>query len=65
MRGFLWGDFHHFPHGNGVKGYEEDYGSLEFPLGLCCRGNPNAVFALSPRDLVRITKAEVVNIKEG
>ncbi len=38
---------------------------LNFPVVYAAAGTPNAVFAVSPRDLVRITKAEVVNIKEG
>ena len=38
---------------------------LNFPLVYAAAGTPNAVFAVSPRDLVRITKAEVLNIKEG
>lgn len=38
---------------------------LNFPVVYAAAGTPNAVFAVSPRDLIRITKAEVVNIKEG
>ena len=38
---------------------------LNFPMVYVAAGTPNAVFAVSPRDLVRITEAEVVNIKEG
>jgi prolyl-tRNA editing enzyme YbaK/EbsC (Cys-tRNA(Pro) deacylase) len=38
---------------------------LNFPVVYAAAGTPNAVFAISPRDLLRITKAEVVNIKEG
>jgi Cys-tRNA(Pro) deacylase len=38
---------------------------LNFPVVYAAAGTPNAVFAVSPRDLVRITEAEVVNIKEG
>ena len=38
---------------------------LNFPVVYAAAGTPNAVFAISPRDLVRITEAEVVNIKEG
>ena len=38
---------------------------LNFPLVYAAAGIPNAVFAVSPRDLVRITEAEVVHIKEG
>jgi len=38
---------------------------LNFPLIYAAAGTPNTVFAVSPRDLMRITKAEVVNIKEG
>jgi len=34
-------------------------------LVYAAAGSPNAVFAVSPRDLIRITKAEVVNIKGG
>lgn len=39
--------------------------NLNFPLVYAAAGIPNAVFAVSSRDLVRITEAEVVNIKEG
>ncbi|NIS60926.1 MAG: YbaK/EbsC family protein [Proteobacteria bacterium] len=38
---------------------------LNFPVVYAAAGTPNAVFSLSPRDLVRITEAEVVNLKEG
>jgi prolyl-tRNA editing enzyme YbaK/EbsC (Cys-tRNA(Pro) deacylase) len=38
---------------------------LNFLVVYAAAGTPNAVFAVSPRDLVRITEAEVVNIKEG
>ena len=38
---------------------------LNFPVVYAAAGTPNVVFALSQRDLVRITEAEVVNIKEG
>ena len=38
---------------------------LNVPVVYAAAGTPNAVFAISPRDLVRITGAEVVNIKEG
>ncbi len=38
---------------------------LNFPVVYATAGTPNAVSAVSPRDLVRITEAEVVNIKEG
>jgi hypothetical protein len=38
---------------------------LNFPLVYATAGTPNAVFSVAPRDLVRITEAEVVNIKEG
>jgi prolyl-tRNA editing enzyme YbaK/EbsC (Cys-tRNA(Pro) deacylase) len=35
------------------------------PVVYAAAGTPNAVFAVSPRDLVRITEAEGVQIKEG
>ncbi len=38
--------------------------NLNFPLVYAAAGTPNAVFAVSPRDLVRMAKAEVPNIKE-
>jgi prolyl-tRNA editing enzyme YbaK/EbsC (Cys-tRNA(Pro) deacylase) len=38
---------------------------LNFPLIYAAAGTPNAIFAVSPRDLVRITETEVVQIKEG
>jgi len=38
---------------------------LNFPVVYAAAGTPNAVFAISPRDLIRITEAEVVRIKEG
>jgi prolyl-tRNA editing enzyme YbaK/EbsC (Cys-tRNA(Pro) deacylase) len=38
---------------------------LNFPLVYAAAGSPNAAFAVSPRDLITITKAEVVNIKGG
>jgi len=38
---------------------------LSFPIVYAAAGTPNVVFAVSPRDLIRITEAEVVDIKEG
>jgi Cys-tRNA(Pro) deacylase len=38
---------------------------LNFTVIYAAAGTPNAVFAVSPTDLVRIAEAEVVNIKEG
>jgi Cys-tRNA(Pro) deacylase len=38
---------------------------LSFPVVYAAAGTPNAVFAVSPRDLIRITEAEVVHIKEA
>jgi prolyl-tRNA editing enzyme YbaK/EbsC (Cys-tRNA(Pro) deacylase) len=38
---------------------------LNFSLVYAAAGSPNAVFPVSPGDLIRITKAEVVNIKGG
>lgn len=38
---------------------------LNFPIVYAAAGTPNAVFAVSPRDLIRITEAEVVHIKEA
>ena len=38
---------------------------LNFSLAYAAAGSPNAVFPVSPGDLIRITKAEVVNIKGG
>lgn len=37
---------------------------LNFSLVYASAGIPNAVFAVSPRDLISITKAEVVYVKE-
>jgi Cys-tRNA(Pro) deacylase len=38
---------------------------LNFPVVYAAAGTPNAVFAISPTDLIRITKAETADIKEG
>jgi prolyl-tRNA editing enzyme YbaK/EbsC (Cys-tRNA(Pro) deacylase) len=38
---------------------------LDFTVVYAAAGTPNAVFAVSPTDLVGITEAEVANIKEG
>ena len=38
---------------------------LNFTVVYAAAGTPNAVFAVSPRDLIRITEAEAVHIKEG
>ena len=38
---------------------------LNFTVVYAAAGTPNAVFAVSPTDLVGITEAEVANIKEG
>jgi len=38
---------------------------LNFTAVYAAAGTPNAVFAVSPRDLIRITEAEAVHIKEG
>jgi len=38
---------------------------LNFTVVYAAAGTPNAVFAVSPTDLVRISKAEVASIKEG
>jgi prolyl-tRNA editing enzyme YbaK/EbsC (Cys-tRNA(Pro) deacylase) len=40
-------------------------GQIAKSLVYAAAGTPNAVFAVSPRDLVRITEAEVVQVKEG
>ena len=38
---------------------------LNFTVVYAAAGTPNAVFAVSPRDLIRITEAEAVHIKEA
>ena len=38
---------------------------LNFTAVYAAAGTPHAVFAVSPRDLIRITEGEVVDIKEG
>ena len=38
---------------------------LNFTAVYAAAGTPHAVFAVSPRDLIRITQGEVVDIKEG
>ncbi|NIP33938.1 MAG: YbaK/EbsC family protein [Thermoplasmata archaeon] len=38
---------------------------LSFPIVYAAAGTPNVVFAVSPRDLIRMTEAEVVQIKEA
>jgi Cys-tRNA(Pro) deacylase len=38
---------------------------LNFNVVYAAAGTPNVVFAVSPRDLMRITKAEAAHIKEG
>jgi Cys-tRNA(Pro) deacylase len=42
-----------------------DENLLNFPVVYAAAGTPNAVFAISPTDLIRITKAETADIKEG
>lgn len=51
--------------GTALKAPKNSMDLLNFPLVYAAAGTPSAVFAVSPRDLVRVTKAEVVNIKEG
>jgi prolyl-tRNA editing enzyme YbaK/EbsC (Cys-tRNA(Pro) deacylase) len=38
---------------------------LNFTVVYAAAGSPNAVFAISPRELLRITEGQVVDIKEG
>ncbi len=38
---------------------------MDFPVVYAAAGTPNAVFAVSPRDLIRITEGQVVDVKEG
>jgi Cys-tRNA(Pro) deacylase len=38
---------------------------LHFTVVYAAAGTPNAVFAVSPRDLIRVTEGQVGDIKEG
>jgi prolyl-tRNA editing enzyme YbaK/EbsC (Cys-tRNA(Pro) deacylase) len=54
------------PMRNSIRfGIIADEDLLNYPLVYAATGTAHAVFAVSPRDLVRITEPEVVNIKEG